>query len=204
MKSARIYLRVSTDTQNLERQEQIALDARQAGYYIAGIYRETASGVDTNRPELNRLIADLQPGDVIIAEKLDRITRLPLEEAERLINSIRTRGARLAVPDVVDLSELASASTGINKTIIDAIQDMLLKIALQLTHDDYLVRRERQRQGIAQAKKAGKYKGRVADKKRQEQILTLKREGKTIKFIAELLNCSQSLVNKTWAAAGKK
>jgi len=44
MKVARIYLRVSTDEQDLKRQERIQEDARQAGYYVAGVYREKASG----------------------------------------------------------------------------------------------------------------------------------------------------------------
>ncbi len=40
MKVARIYLRVSTDEQDLTRQADIENTARAAGYYIAGIYRE--------------------------------------------------------------------------------------------------------------------------------------------------------------------
>ena len=42
-----------------------------------------------------------------MAEKIDHISRIPLPEAERLISSIREKGARLAVPGVVDLSDLA-------------------------------------------------------------------------------------------------
>jgi DNA invertase Pin-like site-specific DNA recombinase len=52
MKTARIYLRVSTDEHDVTRQEDIERDARIAGFYIAGIYREKASGVRTDRPEL--------------------------------------------------------------------------------------------------------------------------------------------------------
>ncbi len=44
VKVARIYMRVSTEAQDLERQEGIAQAARAAGYYVAGIYREKASG----------------------------------------------------------------------------------------------------------------------------------------------------------------
>ena len=42
LKVARIYLRVSTEAQDLERQEGIAQAAKGAGYYVAGIYREKA------------------------------------------------------------------------------------------------------------------------------------------------------------------
>jgi DNA invertase Pin-like site-specific DNA recombinase len=31
------------------------------------------------------MIADLQPGEVVVAEKIDRISRLPLAEAEQLV-----------------------------------------------------------------------------------------------------------------------
>ncbi|MFY9035618.1 recombinase family protein, partial [Klebsiella pneumoniae] len=68
---ARVYLRVSTDAQDLERQEAITTAAKAAGYYVAGIYREKASGARADRPELLRMIGDLQPGEVVIAEKID-------------------------------------------------------------------------------------------------------------------------------------
>ncbi len=63
MKVARIYLRVSTDAQDLTRQNDIVHNARAEGYYIVGIYREKASGARADRPELLRMIADLQPGE---------------------------------------------------------------------------------------------------------------------------------------------
>ena len=62
MKIARLYLRVSTDEQDLTRQTWIEDSTRSAGYYIAGVYREKASAARADRPELLRMIADLQPG----------------------------------------------------------------------------------------------------------------------------------------------
>src|SRR6218665_62551 len=56
---ARVYLRVSTDEQDLQRQEAIITAARAAGYYVAGVYREKASGARADRPELLRMVADL-------------------------------------------------------------------------------------------------------------------------------------------------
>ena len=94
MNVARIYLRVSTDEQDLTRQADIEQRTRASGYYVAGVYREKASGARADRTELLRLIADLQPGEVVVAEKIDRISRLPLPEAERLVDSIRAKGAR--------------------------------------------------------------------------------------------------------------
>lgn len=200
---ARVYLRVSTDAQDLERQEGISEAAKAAGYYVAGIYREKASGARADRPELLRMIADLQPGEVVIAEKIDRISRLPLAEAERLVDAIRAKGARLAVPGVVDLSELAATAEGVSRIVLESIQDMLLKLALQMARDDYEDRRERQRQGIELAKQAGKYRGRPADPKRRAQVVALRRSGHSITRTAELAGCSPSLVKRIWAEVSK-
>lgn len=194
VKIARVYLRVSTDQQDLERQEQIVVDAKAKGFYIAGVYREKASGARADRPELLRMIADLQDGEVVIAEKIDRISRLPLPEAEALIGAIKAKGARLAVPGVVDLSELAASSDGSAKVVVEAVQEMLLKLALQMANDDYETRRERQAQGIALAKKKGAYIGRKADDGKHELIRTLRAAGNSIAETAKLAKCSTSLV----------
>jgi DNA invertase Pin-like site-specific DNA recombinase len=152
MKVARLYLRVSTEEQDLTRQADIEQSTRAAGYYIAGVYREKASGAHIDRPELLRMIADLQPGEVVVAEKIDRISRLPLAEAEQLVSSIRAKGAKLAVPGLVDLSEFSAAADGVAKIVLESVQALLLKLALQMARDDYETRRERQRQGVQLAK----------------------------------------------------
>lgn len=194
VKIARVYLRVSTDQQDLERQEQIVSDAKARGFYVAGVYREKASGARADRPELLRMIADLQEGEVVIAERIDRISRLPLAEAEALIDTIKAKGAKLAVPGVVDLSELAASSDGVAKVVLEAVQDMLLKLALQMAHDDYETRRERQSQGIALAKDKGRYTGRQADTAKHELIRSLRAAGSSIAETAKLAKCSTSLV----------
>jgi len=201
-KIARVYLRVSTDQQDLERQEAIVLNAKAAGYYVAGVYREKASGARADRPELLRMIADLQPSGVVIAEKNDRISRLPLPEAERLIATIRAKGAQLAIPGVVDLSELAATSEGLAKVVLESVQDMLLRLALQMAHDDYETRRERQEQGIALAKQKGVYTGRKADASRHELIRSLRASGHSIAETARLAKCSVSLIKLVGKPAG--
>lgn len=199
MNVARIYLRVSTDEQDLTRQAAIEDSTRANGYYVAGVYREKASGARADRPELLRLIADLQPGEVVVAEKIDRISRLPLPEAERLVGSIRAKGARLAVPGVVDLSDLAAEAEGVTKIVLESVQDMLLKLALQMARDDYETRRERQRQGVQLAKAAGKYAGRKADRSKHQRIMALRSAGHSIHKTAELAGCSPSQVKRICA-----
>lgn len=196
---ARVYLRVSTDEQDLLRQEALTTDVMAEGYYVAGTYREKASGARADRPELLRMVGDLQPGEVVIAEKIDRISRLPLPEAEALIAAIRAKGARLAVPGIVDLSDLAEGAHGISKIVLQAVQDMLLKLALQMARDDYETRRDRQRQGIDLARAAGKYRGRKADEKRHSQVVAFRRSGSSINATAKLTGLSASQVKRIWA-----
>jgi DNA invertase Pin-like site-specific DNA recombinase len=179
MQIARLYLRVSTDEQDLARQADIEHSARQAGYYIAGVYREKASGARADRPELLRMIADLQPGEVVVAEKIDRISRLPLPEAERLVASIRAKGARLAVPSVVDFTDFAKATDAVTRIVLESVQELLLKLALQMARDDYETRHERQRQGVQLAKTAHKYAGRIPDTATHVRIVALRRTGLT-------------------------
>ncbi|MDD5366626.1 MAG: recombinase family protein [Gallionellaceae bacterium] len=199
MKVARIYQRVSTDEQDLARQAHIEQSARAAGYYIAGVYREKASGARADRPELLRMINDLQAGEVVIAEKIDRISRLPLPEAERLVASIRAKGARLAIPGLVDLTDLVDGADGVTRIVLESVQDLLLRLALQMARDDYETRRNRQSQGVQLAKARGKYQGRQPDQAVHLRIIALRSAGHGIHDTAALAGCSASQVKRVWA-----
>lgn len=201
LRIARVYLRVSTDEQDLRRQEAVQQDARATGYYVANVYREKASGATAERPELQRMIADLQPGETVIAERIDRLSRLPLQEAERLVAAIKDKGARLAIPGIVDLSELAAASKGTARIVLEAVQDMLLKVALQAARDDYEDRRMRQRQGIELAKAKGDvYKGRPKNEEKHAEVIRLRATGASISATAKLVKVSAAQVKRIWAA----
>jgi DNA invertase Pin-like site-specific DNA recombinase len=145
------------------------------------------------------MIADLQPSEVVVAEKIDRISRLPLAEAEKLVASIRSKGAKLAVPGLVDLSDLAAATDGVARIVLESVQELLLKLALQMARDDYETRRERQSQGVRLAKEAGKYAGRVPNTVAHQRIVAHRAAGQTIKQTAELTGCSLSQVKRIWA-----
>jgi len=199
MKVARIYLRVSTDQQDLARQDAIEKQTLDAGIYVAGVYREKASGTRADRPELLRMIADLKPGEIVVAEHIDRISKLPLVEAEALIASIRAKGARLAVPGLVDLSDIADKFEGVAKIVLDGMQDVLLKLALQMAREEHEKRSERQRQGIQIAKASGKYLGRKADSLTHQRIIALRSAGQGIARTADLAGCSVSQVKRVWA-----
>ncbi|EJA8139874.1 recombinase family protein [Escherichia coli] len=204
MKIARVYLRVSTDEQDLTRQNEIIEGARKNGFYVAGVYKEKASGARADRPELQRMIDDLQPGEVVIAEHIDRISRLPLESALALVNSIKERGAKLSIPGIVDLSELIDVESGVARVVLENVQDMLLKVALQLARDDYENRRRRQKEGIQIAKREGRYHGRIADKQLHKRIIEYRSRGTSIAETAKLNQCSVSLVKTVWSRHKKE
>lgn len=138
------------------------------------------------------MIADLQPGDVVIVEKIDRISPLPLPEAEKLIASIRDNGTRLAIPGIVDFSEVVAGNDGVSRIVLESVQELLLKLVLKTARDDYEIRRERQRQGVQLAKVAGNYAGRKADLVTHERIIILRQSGLTIERTATLAGCSIS------------
>lgn len=97
------YARVSTRDQNLDLQ----LDAlRKAGVDDANIFVEKVSGKLKERPELDRMLAMLRPGDTVVCWKLARLGRshahlISLAEQFRerninmvfLLNGIDTRTA---------------------------------------------------------------------------------------------------------------
>lgn|SRR5574344_20515 len=196
--NVRVYMRVSTQQQTLDRQTSIIQEAKSKGYYIAGVYSEKASGAIENRPALQKLINDLQDGDLVVAEKLDRISRLPLENAEKLIAQIKDKGAKLLIPDIIDFSDIISeASDTISKIVLESMQQLLLKLALQAARDDYESRRKRQREGIEIAKTKGKYKGRIANLDLHRKIVNchiLQNPPLSIAQTAKLLNTSASMV----------
>jgi DNA invertase Pin-like site-specific DNA recombinase len=190
--NARIYQRVSTKGQDLTRQEALRAEAEVKGYRVVATYSEKESGTTEKRPELQRMLADLNEGDIIIAEHLDRITRLPMDKAEALMAAIKAKGAVVSVPGLIELP--VGKVDGIAKIIMDAAQEMLQKIALYQCRQDWETRRERQRQGIEVAKTKGTYKGRKPDTVANAKIVELRAIGYTIAKIASTLNVSESQV----------
>ena len=69
------YARVSTRDQDVAAQ---VAELMTAG--CAKVYREKASGAKTDRPELRKTISRLEPGDVLMVTRLDRLARSRGEE----------------------------------------------------------------------------------------------------------------------------
>ncbi|MFX6895450.1 resolvase, partial [Acinetobacter baumannii] len=98
------------------------------------------------------------------------------------------------IPGVIDLSEFSKDASGISKIVLDQVQDMLLKIALQMAHEDYLLIKKRREEGIELRKNKGLYNGRKADKKLHDKIVELRKQNISISKTALIANCSVSLV----------
>ncbi|EBX2782393.1 serine recombinase, partial [Salmonella enterica subsp. enterica serovar Hadar] len=92
----RAYLRASTDGQNAGRArellEQFASEYDQA---IASVYQENASGAAADRPELLRLLKDARKGDILLVESINRLSRLLLEDWQKLKAAIDSKGLRV-------------------------------------------------------------------------------------------------------------
>ena len=137
------YVRVSTVEQNEARQRE-ALAARGIDKWFI----EKASGKNTNRPEFQKMLDWVREGDTIYIHDLSRIARSTKDLLD-LLDVLREKGVAL-----VSDKESIDTSTATGKllvTMVAAINEFERANLL-----------ERQREGIAIAKREGKYKGRKA------------------------------------------
>lgn len=139
------YARVSSVDQVSERQLE-SLNQ----YGIDKLFEDIASGKDKNRPALNEAINYVRNGDTLIVHSLDRLAR-NLMDLLSLVEELTNRGV-----SVKFLKE--------NLTFTKNESDPFSKLTLQLlgafAQFERTLIRERQREGIAIAKKAGAFKGR--------------------------------------------
>ena len=135
------YARVSTDDQSLDRQRQALASAG-----CDRVVEEVESGVKARR-RLDHLLAQLQAGDELIVSELDRLGR-STGEAVLLMDELIKRGVALRI--------LALPSLDIATNDGRLIADILASLA---AHERRRLH-ERQRQGIAAARAAGRHLGR--------------------------------------------
>ena len=80
------YTRVNSFDQNLDRQH---VDAN-----VTKVFTDKASGKDTLRPELDRLLAFVREGDTVVVHSMDRLAR-NLDDLRRLVQMLTKRGVRI-------------------------------------------------------------------------------------------------------------
>jgi DNA invertase Pin-like site-specific DNA recombinase len=135
------YRRVSTLDQSTSRQlEGVELDR---------VFEDKLSGKDTNRPQLTAMLKHVRDGDTVVVHSLDRLGR-NLDDLRKLVSDMTSRGVR------VQFIKENLTFTGDDSPMAN----LLLNIMASFAEFERELIRERQREGIAIAKKAGVYKGR--------------------------------------------
>lgn len=135
------YIRVSTVEQNEARQVKVIEQFR-----IDKVYQEKVSAKNTNRPELQEMLDFAREGDTIYVADFSRLARSTKDLLE-LVELLESKGVQLvSIKENIDTS---TATGRLMLKMISAINDFERENML-----------ERQREGIAIAKAAGKYKGR--------------------------------------------
>ena len=135
------YVRVSTIEQNEARQIE-ALEK----HGIEKWFVEKKSGKDTHRPELQNMLDYVREGDTIYVHDLSRLARSTKDLLE--------------IVEILDSKKVSLVS---NKENIDSATPtgkLMLTMIGAIAEFERTNLLERQKEGIAIAKKAGKYKGR--------------------------------------------
>ncbi len=194
----RAYLRASTTEQDAQRaRADLERFAAERGMEIAAWYVENESGASLKRPELFRLLADCRPGDILLVEQVDRLSRLSAADWERLKVEMAKRRVRVVALDLPTSWAMATERPDdFQSRMFDAINGMMLDMLAAVARKDYEDRRRRQAQGIAAAKEAGAYRGRKADDERNASIIALLKDGKSWSFVQSATGCSRSTLSR--------
>ncbi len=177
------YARVSTLEQSLDRQ----LDLLRA-QGVDKIYTEKMSGTKRERPELNKLLDRMEPGDTVVIESLSRLGRSTKDLIE-LVELFKAREVQL-----VSLKEQIDTSTSTGKLLFT------LMAALAQFERDVLA--DRTREGLKAARARGHFGGRPkTDARKLAQAVKLYNAGQhTVKEIEELTGVKRSTL---YRAVGK-
>ena len=172
------YARVSTPDQNLELQ-LVAL--KEAG--CKRIYQEKISGAKRDRPELQRLLDQLRPEDVVVVWKLDRLARSTQHLLE-LIDCIRTTEASFC-----SLSEPWADTTS-------HAGKMIMTVFAGIAEFERDLIRERTGAGRAAAKQRGVRFGRPEKMNKEQKSLAkrLLQEDKSVSEIAKTFNVHKATI----------
>jgi DNA invertase Pin-like site-specific DNA recombinase len=135
------YVRVSSFDQNPVRQlEQVE---------VGKVFTDKASGKDTQRPELDSLLAFVREGDTVVVHSMDRLAR-NLDDLRRLVQKLTRRGVR------IEFVKECLTFTGEDSPMAN----LMLSVMGAFAEFERALIRERQKEGIALAKLRGAYRGR--------------------------------------------
>lgn len=185
------YVRVSTKEQNEARQIQSMREQN-----VDKIYIDKQSGKDFERPEYQKMVSELNEGDVVVLHSLDRLGRnydMIIEEWHRITKQIKADIIVLDMP-LLDTTARGDDLTG------KFVADMVLQILSYVAANERDNIRKRQAEGIAIAKTEGKYKGRNPKKINDDlffEQLEIYLSGQiSLKVFAKRLNISVPTLRK--------
>lgn len=135
------YIRVSTLEQNTESQFEILKQ-----YKIDKYFEEKISAKNTNRPKLMEMLDYVRNGDTVYVKDFSRLARSTKDLLE-ILEKLENKGVKL-----VSNKENLDTSTPAGKLMVT-----MLGAIYEFERANLL---ERQKDGIAIAKREGKYKGR--------------------------------------------
>lgn len=173
------YARVSRDEGQDTAAQLAALKDAGAGR----IYEEAASGGRLDRPELQRLLDHLRPGDTVVVWKLDRLSR-SLRDLLFILERISAAGAGFR-----SLTEAIDTTTPAGRAMAQ-----MLGVFAEFERG---MIRERTLAGLAQARRNGRIGGRPASlsvDQQQEIIEMVRSERKTAAQAARLYGVHSSTV----------
>jgi DNA invertase Pin-like site-specific DNA recombinase len=197
----RVYLRASTDEQDANRAKgALQAFAKEHGLKIAAYYVENESGASLKRPKLFELLDACEPGDAILLEQVDRLSRLNSTDWARLRSEIKNRQIRVIAVDLPTSYAMARGGADEFTTrMFDAINDMMLDMLAAIARKDYEDRRRRQAEGIKKAHDAGLYRGRPEDAERNATIERMLEKGVSYSDIQTATGCARATVAKVQA-----
>ena len=147
------YLRASTSEQDANRaRKQLDQFVADHGQRIAAYFVENISGATLYRPELMRLLDTAKPGDTLLVESIDRLSRLANEDWEKLKRMISENGINIVAIDL-PTTYMVLGNDELTSSIMRAINLLSIDILAAVARKDYVMRRQRQAQGIVKGKK---------------------------------------------------
>jgi DNA invertase Pin-like site-specific DNA recombinase len=161
-----------------------------------GTYVENESGAKLARPELFRLIADSRPGDLLLVEQVDRLSRLSDADWRKLRADLEARQIPVVAFDLPTSWQLAAPGDEFTSRMFAALNAMMLDMLAAVARKDYEDRRRRQAQGIVKAKAAGAYRGRPENTDRNAGIAGMLRSGMPWTAIQAATRCSRATIAK--------
>lgn len=146
------YVRVSTKDQNEDRQ-LIAL--HELGLSDKNIYVDKQSGKDFNRPQYQKLLRKLRPGDLLYIKSIDRLGRNYEEIQNQWRVLTKEKGVDICIVDMPILD------TRRGKDLLGTfISDLVLQLLSFVAENERTNIKQRQAEGIAAAKAKGVRFGR--------------------------------------------